>query len=117
MAKHNQTGLAGEEVAAQYLTAKGYTVLARNFRYQRAEVDLISQLDNLLVFIEVKTRSSLKHGYPEEFVSRRKIELFQLAAEEYISRINWQHDIRFDIVAITVNQGAYTCHHIEDAFH
>ncbi len=117
MAEHNQIGQTGEEMAARYLTQKGYRILARNFRYKRAEVDLITQLDNLLVFIEVKTRSTLKHGYPEEFVSWRKIQLFREAAEEFIRQINWQHDIRFDIIAVTVTQGEYSFHHIEDAFH
>ena len=117
MAEHNKMGQTGEEMAARYLTQKGYTLLVRNFRYKRAEVDLITQFNNLLVFVEVKTRSSLKFGYPEEFVSWRKIQLFQVAAEEYIRRINWIHDIRFDIIAVTVNGSEYTCHHIEDAFH
>ncbi|MDB5263249.1 MAG: endonuclease [Adhaeribacter sp.] len=117
MAEHNKTGRSGEETAANYLVQKGYNVLARNFRYKRAEVDLIIQLDNLLVFVEVKTRSSHQHGYPEEFVSDRKIELFRVAATEYIEQINWLHDIRFDIIAVTISGREYTCYHIEDAFH
>ena len=117
MAEHNKTGRTGEEIAARYLAQKGYVMLARNFRYRRAEVDLITQINDLLVFVEVKTRSKVNYGYPEEFVSWRKIQLFQLAAEEYIHQINWQHDIRFDIIAVTIAGGEYTCHHIEDAFH
>ncbi len=117
MAEHNKTGQAGEEMAARFLTQKGYRILNRNFRYKRAEVDLITQLNNLLVFVEVKTRSTVKHGYPEDFVNWRKIQLFQEAADEYIRQINWQHDIRFDIIAITLTGGEYNCHHIEDAFH
>ena len=117
MAEHNKTGQVGEKIAARFLSQKGYIILVRNYRYKRAEVDLIAQINNLLVFVEVKTRSTDIHGYPEEFVSRRKIALFQEAAEEYICQINWQHDIRFDIIAVTNIQGEYTCHHIEDAFH
>lgn len=117
MALHNKTGQDGEEMAARYLTQKGYRILARNFRYKRAEVDLITQLNNLLVFVEVKTRSTLTHGYPEEFVTPRKIALLQEAAEAYIHQLNWQHDIRFDIIAVTVTGGEYHFHHIEDAFY
>ncbi|MGV3588059.1 MAG: YraN family protein [Adhaeribacter sp.] len=117
MAEHNKTGFAGEEMAARFLTRKGYIILVRNFRYKRAEVDLIARINNLMVFVEVKTRTTLKHGYPEEFVTRRKVELFQEAAEEYIHQINWQHDIRFDIIAVTLSGEEYTCYHIEDAFH
>jgi putative endonuclease len=118
MAKHNKLGVTGEAAAADFLLAKGYQILNRNFRYQRAEIDLIAQKEKLLVFAEVKTRSSEKFGYPEEFVSNRKTELFLLAAEEYIFQQNWQHDIRFDILAVTVSpSGNFQVHHIEDAFH
>jgi putative endonuclease len=116
MATHNQLGNTGEEKAATYLMQKGYTILARNYRYRRAEIDIIAQLGNLLVFAEVKTRGSDKHGYPEEFVSPKKVELFLTAAEEYIFQHNWPHDIRFDIISVTATT-EFRIHHIEDAFH
>src|SRR5690606_39101976 len=104
--------------ASSYLTAKGYAILARNYRFKRAEIDIIAQFGNLLVFAEVKTRGSDKFGFPEEFVSDRKIELFLLAADEYIYQQNWQHDIRFDIISVSATQnGQFNIHHIEDAFH
>lgn len=118
MAQHHLLGRSGEELASSYLQAKGYEILARNYRFRRAEVDIIAQLGKLLVFIEVKTRNSDKHGYPEEFVSARKIELFLMAADEYIFRHHWQHDIRFDILSVTATPaGQFTIHHVEDAFH
>lgn len=118
MAKHNLLGQSGETLAADYLHAKGYTLLECNYRFKRAEVDIIARTENILVFAEIKTRSSNRFGYPEEFVSPRKTELFLLAAEEYIHQVNWQHDIRFDIIAISGSPtGAYQIHHIEDAFH
>lgn len=118
MAEHNKLGAAGEEIATKYLEEKGYKILARNYRYQRAEVDIIAQKNLVLVFAEVKTRGTNKHGFPEEFVNARKIELFLLAAEEYIYQNNWPHDIRFDILSVSVSfNGKFQVHHIEDAFH
>lgn len=118
MAAHNILGETGELLAANYLKTKGFTILATNFRYKRAEIDLIACNEEILVFAEIKTRSSDKFGFPEEFVSNRKIELFLTAAEEFIETHNWQKDIRFDIIAITASlNGKFNIHHIEDAFH
>jgi putative endonuclease len=117
MARHNETGRKGEETAANYLLAQGYTILARNYRYRKAEIDLIARKDNLLVFVEVKTRSRHDYGYPEEAVSARKIQLFLRTAEEYIYRTRWRFDLRFDIIAIQTDGQHYEVYHIEDAFH
>lgn len=118
MAKHNLTGQAGEQMAADYLLQKGYTLVERNYRYKKAEVDLIAQQDNVLVFVEVKTRKSNQYGFPEEAVHSNKIALFLLAADEYIHQHNWQHDIRFDIIAIIIGlDNKPQIHHIPDAFH
>ncbi|RAU84395.1 YraN family protein [Pontibacter arcticus] len=110
------TGQQGEDSATQYLTENGYTILCRNYRYKRAEIDIIAQKPDLLVFVEVKTRTTAKYGHPEEAVSRRKEELFLEAAAAYIEEINWQHDVRFDIISITLTD-KQVLHHIEDAFH
>ena len=117
MATHNDTGIRGEKIATTYLQKKGFTIRARNYRFKKAEVDIIAQIGNLLVFVEVKTRATNKYGYPEEFVSQKKAELFLLAAEEYIYQHGWQHDIRFDILSVTTSGQAVQVHHIEDAFH
>ncbi|MFC5270745.1 YraN family protein [Adhaeribacter terreus] len=118
MAEHHKLGTTGEAVAAKYLVNKGFEILTQNYRYKKAEIDLIVRKDNLLVFAEIKTRSSDKFGFPEEFVSNRKIELFLMAADEYIFQQNWLHDIRFDIISVTANSnGTFNIHHIEDAFH
>lgn len=117
MAKHIRTGKTGEDLAAAYLAQNQYIILEQNFRYKKAEVDIIAHQENILVFVEVKTRNSDIFGYPEEFVSERKRTLFLLAADEYIYKINWQHDIRFDIIAITGTGLAAKIHHIQDAFH
>ena len=117
MARHHETGRKGEETAARYLVRQGYTILARNYRYRKAEIDLIVRKDKLLVFVEVKTRSRQDYGYPEEAVSVRKMQLFLRTADEYIYRTKWPYDLRFDIIAIQVNGQEYEVHHIEEAFH
>ncbi|HSI90333.1 MAG TPA: YraN family protein [Adhaeribacter sp.] len=118
MAEHNKLGASGEAAAASYLKTKGFTILACNYRYKKAEVDIIASHGKLLVFAEIKTRSSEKFGFPEDFVSDRKIALLLMAAEEYIYQTNWLHDIRFDILSVSVQpSGQFSIHHIEDAFH
>jgi len=68
MASHNDLGKKGEQLAAEFLISKGYKIVARNFRFQKAEVDIIARKNNVLAIIEVKTRSSSNFGDPQEFV-------------------------------------------------
>lgn len=116
MAQHNETGKQGEAEAVRYLQEKGYELLARNYRYQHAEIDLIAQKGKLLVFIEVKTRTNVSYGNPEEFVNYTKARLVMKAAEHYIFDHNWAFDVRFDIVAVTLASNEIRVKHIEDAF-
>lgn len=117
MGHNTYLGQQGEAIAATYLKAKGFDVLAQNFRYKRAEVDLIACQGKLLVLVEVKTRSSARFGFPEEAVSARKQEMLHMAAQAYLEQTNWQHDIRFDIISILWHQQNPEILHIEDAFH
>jgi putative endonuclease len=116
MAQHNETGKQGEAETMRYLREKGYEILAQNYRYNHAEIDLIVKKGKLLVFVEVKTRSNLSYGNPEEFVSYTKARLLMEAAEHYIFATNWLYDIRFDIVAVTMAGNELRVKHIEDAF-
>lgn len=116
MAQHHETGKQGEAEAAQYLRDKGYEIVARNYRHQHAEIDLVAQNGKLLIFVEVKTRSSTHYGNPEEFVNYTKARLIMRAAEQYIFAHNWPFDVRFDIVAVTMTTHEVRIKHIEDAF-
>lgn len=116
MASHNELGKKGEDAAVEFLKAKQHEILARNFRFHKAEVDIISKAGNIVVFTEVKTRSSEKFGYPEEFVDKKKIRLMKEAAEEFMYQNNFQNEIRFDIISVTNEKGELKIHHIEDAF-
>lgn len=113
----HQLGQAGEEAALQHLLALGYELVQRNYRHRRAEVDLLVRRGNqLLVFVEVKARSSSQYGYPEEFVTERKRQLFRLAAEHAQEELNWSGDIRFDVIALSPTTTGLRLEHFEDAF-
>ncbi len=115
MGNNKELGQEGEQIAADYLAGKGYQILRKNYRYKRAEVDIIAQLGNMLTFVEVKYRRSNAFGFPEEFVNEKKQELLQSAAENYVEEQRWTGHIRFDIIAIT-RQGRLDVEHFEDAF-
>ena len=113
---HIRTGLSGEDSAVAFLRKSGYKIHFRNYRYKRAEIDIIAEHNGVLVFVEVKTRSSDKYGFPEESVNWKKERLLLSAAENYIYHTQWEHDIRFDIISITLGE-APAIYHIQDAFH
>ncbi|RNI40128.1 hypothetical protein EFY79_02195 [Hanamia caeni] len=102
MAHHNRTGLIGEQMAAKYLTEKGFTILHLNWRHSHWEVDIIASHKNTLHFIEVKTRRTQKFGYPEDDVSKKKMENLINASEEYLILYPQWKWIRFDILSITL---------------
>ncbi|RYC67389.1 YraN family protein [Spirosoma sordidisoli] len=116
MAQHNETGKQGEAEAARYLLDNGYQIVATNYRHQHAEIDLIARKDKLMVFVEVKTRTNVSYGNPEEFVNYTKARLVMKTAEHYIFAQNWPYDVRFDIIAVTIATNEVRIKHIEDAF-
>ena len=110
-------GQAGETAAADHYRQAGYAIVAQGYRHGRAEIDLIARDgDKLLVFVEVKTRSTSQYGPPETFVSARKIALFHAAATHYQEELDWRGDIRFDIVALTQLHQGFRVEVFEDAF-
>ena len=110
-------GKQGEDRAATFLSENGYEILARNYRFKKSEIDLICRFQGLLIFIEVKTRSSKDFGNPESFVGERQQEAIIRAAEAYILELDWGGDIRFDIIAIYKRGKAEELMHFEDAFY
>ena len=113
-------GKHGETKAKEYLMAKGYEVVKENFRYQRAEVDLIvkDEIKKLLVFVEVKTRRSKKFGEPEEAVTEQKQGQLIKSAEGFLMDNAGYVDYnkRFDVVTIYIEGEKETINHIENAF-
>jgi len=116
MGNNKELGDKGEGIAADYLQKEGYEIKARNYRYSRNEIDIVALKDKILVFVEVKTRTSNYFGYPEESVTDRKAELIMEAADNYIYENGWQGDIRFDIIAIEFQSHKHLVHHFRDAF-
>ena len=116
MTEKKKIGDKGEDDTVNFLLANGYEVLQRNYRFGRGEIDIIAHKENVMVFIEVKTRKNNKYGYPESFVDETQQERIHWAAEEYIRQSGWQGSIRFDIVAIMRNNDEPQLDHFEDAF-
>ena len=108
--------MEAEDKAADFLAKKGYELIARNFRYGRNEIDLIVKKADVLVFVEVKMRSSNAFGYPESFVSDKQAERITVAAEEFQISNDWTGNVRFDIISIEKTQEQTIIRHFEDAF-
>ncbi|TDS56602.1 YraN family protein [Myroides indicus] len=118
MAEHYDLGKRGEQLAVEYLKEKGYFILKRNWRYEKAEIDIIAMDENTLVFVEVKTRSTLDFGLPQEFITRKKINLMILAANAYTEQYKRTEEIRFDVLGIHQKGDAIEVfEHLENAFY
>ena len=117
MAIQQDIGNNGEQLAVVYLEHKGFRVLQTNWRYKRAEVDIIAQIDDMIVFVEVKTRSYDFFGPPDASVNARKQKLITDASHAYIEEQEYEGAIRFDIIAILVDgQSSPQINHYEDSF-
>ena len=117
MAEHNELGKFGEELAVEFLQQNGYDILETNWTFQKAEIDIIAQKDSTIAVIEVKTRSSIDFGLPQDFVKAKKIQLLVKAVNEYIVSNDLDVDVRFDIIAIYKEDNTYKIEHFEDAFY
>jgi putative endonuclease len=117
MSDKMQKGREAEDLAAKFLESQGYEILQRNYRYKHSEIDLIVRKDNWLVFVEVKMRSSDAFGYPEEFVDYRKAKNIVYGAEQYTYEHEYNGNVRYDVVAISMRNGLPDLKHFEDAFY
>jgi putative endonuclease len=117
MAEHNDLGKLGEEMAVDFLQQNGYEILETNWTFQKAEIDIIAQKENILAVVEVKTRSSIDFGLPQDFVKPKKIQLLVKAVNEYVSKNDLDVNVRFDIIAINKDSNNYKIEHLEDAFY
>lgn len=117
MAEHNELGKRGEEMAVEFLEKAGYEILERNWVFQKAEVDIIAKKAGTIAIVEVKTRSSIDFGLPQEFVKPKKIQLLVKAVNEYITINDLDVEVRFDIIAIHKTAHEFVIEHIESAFY
>lgn len=117
MAEHNKLGKKGEDLAVAYLIKKGYSIVERNYRFNKAEVDIIAKKNDILSVIEVKTRSTSDFGNPQDFVKPKQIKNLVKAINEYVTVNNLDVEVRFDIIAVVKEKELYNIEHIEDAFY
>ena len=116
MADHNDLGKLGEELAVEFLEKNGYSILETNWTFQKAEIDIIAKKDNILAVVEVKTRSSIDFGLPQDFVKPKKIQLLVKAINEYVISNDLEVEVRFDIIALHIEGKEFKIEHLEDAF-
>jgi putative endonuclease len=117
MADHNDLGKLGEELAVEFLRKNGYEILETNWTFQKAEIDIIAKKENILAIIEVKTRSSLDFGLPQDFVKPKKIQLLVKAVNEYVLSKDLDIEVRFDIIAVHKEDKSFAIEHLIDAFY
>ncbi|MBN4052249.1 YraN family protein [Sphingobacteriaceae bacterium AH-315-L07] len=117
MAKHNDLGKIGEELALKYLKNKGFEIIECNYRYKRLEVDIIAKFQDKVRIIEVKTRSNDNFGNPEEALSFAKQKRLADAADFYLNDRDIDMDVQFDLMAIIKTNGTYKVEYIEEAFY
>ncbi len=116
MAQHNTLGQKGEEKAKNYLQERGYAILHTNWRYKHKEIDLVAKKDGFLIFVEVKTRTFGGMQAAEESITTNKMRYLIEAAEEYVTKYNRKEEVRFDVLALTFQQGNWQINHIKEAF-
>ena len=106
MAAHNELGKWGEELAADYLQRKGYTIVERDWKSGHRDIDIIAYDENgTLVFIEVKTRRNRLFGEPEDAVDYRKLKSLQSAMNHYIKYHCIDVEVRLDIITVVGTMG------------
>ncbi len=112
-----ELGNRGEEIAVRYLQENGYKILIRNYRSRHGEVDIICTRGQILIFVEVKTRTNTSFGSPEESITRIKREHIRKVALAYLQ--TYRHpfkEMRFDVIGILMNGDEPRINHLMAAF-
>ncbi len=109
-------GKKGEDMVAGFLIKQGCTIVKRNYTCRFGELDIIAQKDNLILFVEVKTRKENSLVAPKEAVDSHKIRRMTLTAEDYLTKTDCRLQPRFDVAEVTVNEGKFALNYIKNAF-
>lgn len=112
---HIILGQEGEEVAAQFLINKGYSILYRRWKFKHKEIDIIAKQNDTIVIVEVKTRTQ-SFSAPEESVDLKKQQFLIEAAEHFIEQHPETIEVRFDVISIVKRNNEFEILHIENAF-
>lgn len=117
MATHNDFGKEAEDLAVDFLEKKGYRILVRNYRFDKAEIDIIAEYENEIIILEVKARATDAFMLPQEAVNKKKIKLLVKAADHYLECNEPDKEVRFDIISIMPDGNKkYSIEHLENAF-
>ncbi len=116
MGKHNEFGKEGEKIATDFLVAKGYVIESKNYRYLKAEIDIVASKDNVLAIVEVRARANDQIIPIAQTITPKKIKLLVMAADHYVISNDLDVEVRFDIITILKNKKIFKIEHLEDAF-
>lgn len=116
MARHNDTGRRGEDLAVELLVSKGYAIVDRNWKCGRKEIDIVAERNGRLAIVEVKTRTDPTMGDPIDAVDSRKRMAMVRAGVAYLEAYDLPHELQFDIIGISGTGDDMTIEHLEDAF-
>ena len=116
MNNNQYLGKTGEKLSVDFLIGKRFKIQNRNWRYKKAEIDIIASKKNILIFIEVKTRKSDYFSRPEDAITSKKIELYQESAESYLEQNNLENEVRFDVISIIHTENKTKIEHFINAF-
>ena len=113
---NQEIGKLGEDIAVNYLKQKGYKILDRNFESRQGEIDIIALDKKEIVFIEVKTRTSNRYGYPSEAVNKikQKHMLQTIKYYLYVRNLNDKF-VRIDVIEVYIKDNVYKVNHIKQA--
>ena len=116
MARHNDFGKQGEDIAAGWLTAKGFDILHRGWRHGRSEIDIIAVRQKVYHFIEIKCSRGKSFGHPEERVGRAKLSRIMRVAAHWLyeNHILSHHRVQYDVLAIQLEADGPEYLFIED---
>lgn len=114
---NKELGDWGEHRACIYLKKNNYCLLKRNFRTRQGEIDIIARQNDIIAFIEVKTRKSKKYGFPVEAVNKKKQKKIQSLARCFLQRKDYScYRVRFDIICIIISGNKARLRHMKNAF-
>ena len=117
MAEHNDLGKKGEDIACEFLRKAGYIILDRSWTWLKSEIDIVACFNNMLIIVEVKTRSSHEYADPDDTISKKKLRQIYDATDRYmeVKHIPWE--VRYDLITVIDHGDTWTIEHIEDAFY
>lgn len=104
-------------MAVDFLLKEGYGIICRNYRYLKAEIDIIAKKGEVLAVVEVKSRSSIFFEPIADTVTDKKIKLMVMAADHYVVTNDLDVEVRFDIITVLKNKGRLEIEHLENAFY